>query len=147
MIKSLEDHSQGFYIPSHGMIYPALTYFEEIGFASVETEGARKRFSLTEAGRNHYGQNREVAARILSDLERIGAQMAQARQAIESGLVPEERESGAEGDELDAARRDLRGAQHKDGAYTAEDHGVADILNRAAAGVRRLLTPLEKPSS
>jgi len=61
------------------MIYPALTYLEEIGLASVETEGARKRYRLTEAGRDHYEQNRDVAAGILSDLERIGAQMAQAR--------------------------------------------------------------------
>jgi DNA-binding PadR family transcriptional regulator len=67
------------------MIYPALTYLEEIGFASVEMEGHKKRYSLTEAGRSHYGQNRDVAARILSEMERIGAQMAQARQAIESG--------------------------------------------------------------
>src|SRR5690242_15012317 len=54
LIKSLEDHSHGLYVPSPGMIYPALTYLEEIGFAFVEMEGNKKRYHLTEAGRNHY---------------------------------------------------------------------------------------------
>jgi predicted O-methyltransferase YrrM len=66
------------------MIYPALTYLEEIGLADVEMEGNKKRYRLTEAGRNHYAQNRDVAARILSDMERIGAQTAQARHAMEN---------------------------------------------------------------
>ena len=142
LIKSLEDHSHGLYVPSPGMIYPALTYLEEIGLASVEMEGTKKRYSLTEAGRDHYEQNREAATRILSEMERIGAQMAQARQAMENGLGSEERESGTTGEELEAARRELRRAQHKDGAYTPEEaRSVAEILNRAAGEIRRLLTP------
>src|SRR5580658_4085677 len=71
LIKSLEDHSHGLYVPSPGMIYPALTYLEEIGFAAVETEGSRKRYTLTEAGQGHFDQNRAAAERILTDMERI----------------------------------------------------------------------------
>lgn len=120
------------------MIYPALTYLEEIGFASVETEGARKRYTLTEAGRNHYEQNRAAAVRILSDMERIGAQMAQARQAMESGLVAEESHSAPANEELDAARRELRSALREREPYTADDaRRVAEILNRAAAEIRQ----------
>ncbi len=33
--------SSGFYTPSPGMIYPALTYLEEIGYATVELEGSK----------------------------------------------------------------------------------------------------------
>jgi len=147
LIKALEDHSHGLYVPSPGAIYPALTYLEEIGFASVETEGTKKRYSLTEAGRNHYEQNRDVAARILSDMERIGAQMAQARQALESGLVPEGNDNGTTSEELEAARRELRRAQRKEGPYTAEEaRQVAEILNRAAADIRRLLAAPEELS-
>src|SRR5580698_5224904 len=36
LIKALEERSGGFYSPSPGMIYPALTYLEEIGHATVE---------------------------------------------------------------------------------------------------------------
>jgi predicted O-methyltransferase YrrM/DNA-binding PadR family transcriptional regulator len=94
LIKSLGDHSHGLYVPSPGAIYPALTYLEEVGFASVEMEGTKKRYTLTEGGRSHYEQNRVAAGRILSDMERIGAQMAQARQTMESGLAPDESECG-----------------------------------------------------
>src|SRR5579863_2576903 len=41
IIKSLDGLSKGFYAPSPGMVYPALTYLEEIGHATVETEGTR----------------------------------------------------------------------------------------------------------
>lgn len=144
LIKSLEDHSHGLYVPSPGAIYPALTYLEEIGYASLEMEGTKKRYSLTEVGRNHYAQNRDAAARILSDMERIGAQMAQARQAVESGSVPEESERGTTSEELETARRELRRAQHKKEAYTPEEtKSVAEILNRAAADIRRLLAASE----
>src|SRR5512144_1736182 len=36
IIKALEERSGGFYSPSPGTIYPALTYLEELGYASVE---------------------------------------------------------------------------------------------------------------
>ena len=127
------------------MIYPALTYLEEIGFAAVEMEGTKKRYSLTEAGRNHYEQNRDVAARILSDMERIGAQMAQARQSMESGSVPEGSGYETTSEELEAARRELRRAQHKKEPYTAEEaQRVAEILHRAAAEIRLLLAASEE---
>ena len=41
LIKALEERSGGFYTPSPGMIYPALTYLEEIGHATVEADGAK----------------------------------------------------------------------------------------------------------
>src|SRR5579871_6237691 len=36
LIKALEERTTGYYSPSPGMVYPALTYLEEIGHASVE---------------------------------------------------------------------------------------------------------------
>lgn len=144
LIKWLEDHSHGLYVPSPGMIYPALTYLEEIGLASVEIEGTKKRYSLTEAGHNQHEQNRETAARILSDLERIGAQMEQARQAMESGQVSEDSETGTASEPLETARRELRRAQRKDGHYTADEaRRVVEILSRAAAEIRQVFAATE----
>src|SRR5579871_6322474 len=37
LIKELDERTHGFYVPSPGMIYPALTYLDEIGHATVET--------------------------------------------------------------------------------------------------------------
>ena len=42
LIKMLEERSSGFYAPSPGMVYPALTYLEEIGYATVAAEGVKK---------------------------------------------------------------------------------------------------------
>ena len=58
IIKALDERSKGFYAPSPGMVYPALTYLEEIGHATVETEGARKLYHITELGRAHLEEHR-----------------------------------------------------------------------------------------
>src|SRR6266702_2881566 len=61
LIKALETRSNGFYSPSPGMVYPALTYLEELGYVTVQLEGNRKRYELSEAGREYLAGNRERA--------------------------------------------------------------------------------------
>src|ERR1700710_1680308 len=39
LIRTLEERSGGFYAPSPGMIYPALTYLDEIGHALASADG------------------------------------------------------------------------------------------------------------
>src|SRR5271156_1031737 len=58
IIKALDERSKGFYIPSPGMVYPALTYLEELGHATIETEGSRKLYHITELGREHLEEHR-----------------------------------------------------------------------------------------
>ena len=41
IIKAIEEHSSGIYTPSPGVVYPALTYLEEMGYASSEPEGTK----------------------------------------------------------------------------------------------------------
>src|SRR5579862_6277310 len=50
IIKALEERSAGFYVPSPGMVYPALTYLEETGHAVVESDGSKKLYRITETG-------------------------------------------------------------------------------------------------
>ncbi|MBA5827990.1 PadR family transcriptional regulator, partial [Escherichia coli] len=59
LIKALDTRSNGFYSPSPGMVYPALTYLEEVGFVASQAEGNRKRYALTDAGRAHLDAQRE----------------------------------------------------------------------------------------
>src|SRR5215813_7540665 len=61
LIKALEERSGGFYSPSPGMIYPALTWLEEMGYASVAAEGAKKLYSITDAGRGYLKNNQDAA--------------------------------------------------------------------------------------
>ncbi len=60
LIREIESRSGGVYAPSPGMIYPTLSLLLEIGLIEeVETEGARKSFAITEAGRAHLADNQE----------------------------------------------------------------------------------------
>src|SRR5450631_2705224 len=58
IIKALDERSKGFYVPSPGMVYPALTYLEEIGHATVEAVGTRKLYHITASGTEHLKKNR-----------------------------------------------------------------------------------------
>jgi DNA-binding PadR family transcriptional regulator len=140
MIKALEERSGGFYSPSPGMIYPALTYLEEIGYASVEAEGAKKLYRLTDEGRAHLEANRGVVDAILAQLAWVGAKMEHVRKVFTG------EDSRAEGHddtprgwsaELAEARRHLRAALgNLGGASAAEQRRVAAILERAAREIR-----------
>src|SRR3546814_2680543 len=72
IIKALDEHSHGFYAPSPGVIYPALTYLEEIGFATVAAEGAKKLYSITEEGSAYLADRRTQANTMLAELARVG---------------------------------------------------------------------------
>lgn len=131
LIKSLEERTDGFYVPSPGMVYPALTYLEEIGLAEVQTQGAKKLYLITEEGQSHLQQNQESAESLLTELQRIGAQMANARKAFEDGA--EEIEPN---EELESARRGLRRAQREKEPYAPDEaKRIASILERATADI------------
>src|ERR1700733_12909659 len=68
IIKDLEERSKGFYVPSPGMVYPALTYLEEIGHATVAVDGARKLYSITDAGKEQLAKNQPTAHALFHQL-------------------------------------------------------------------------------
>ena len=120
------------------MIYPALTYLEEIGHATVEAEGTKKLYRITDEGRRYLDQNRAVVDAILSELERIGGKMERIRRVFTGQESP-----GGDGDdvfhgsdELRAARRMLKMALHQKHHCSAEEgRRIAEILTRAAADI------------
>ena len=143
LIKALEERSGGFYTPSPGMIYPALTYLEEIGHATVEADGAKKLYSITDEGRKQLEENREVVDTMFRELEQIGSRMEDVRRAF-TGEGPRGRRDEEEEDqdprgsrEVFAARLDLKTAlREKRGSSPDEAKRIADILRRAAAEIR-----------
>ncbi|MDB5561881.1 MAG: PadR family transcriptional regulator, partial [Hyphomicrobiales bacterium] len=60
LIKAIEEKTAGFYSPSPGIVYPALTFLEEAGFTTSTTEGNKKLYTITDEGRAHLSQNREA---------------------------------------------------------------------------------------
>jgi DNA-binding PadR family transcriptional regulator len=91
VIKAIEEHCSGIYTPSPGVVYPALTYLEETGFAVSETEGAKKLYRIAGPGAQHLAKHRAEADEMLDQLGRFGKKMAQyQRQFVEEEVAGEE---------------------------------------------------------
>jgi DNA-binding PadR family transcriptional regulator len=154
IIKSLADRSNGYYSPSPGMVYPALTYLEEIGHATVEVDGTKKRYTITPDGMAYLEANRANADTLLEQLAWIGQRMEQVRRAFTGGAEPAHDgdfdephghrggRRGERGDsdfmiEIRRARRSLKGALiAKFGASVDEQKRIAEILEKAARDIR-----------
>jgi DNA-binding PadR family transcriptional regulator len=131
IIKAVQERSNGYYTPSAGMVYPSLTYLEEIGYASVASDGVRKLYSLTDAGKSHVEQNRERVTALFSELTRVGQKMQRAQRAYEG-------ESDAPAGSLEEVRRDLKASLFDAfDAPAAEQSRVAEILSRALAEINK----------
>src|ERR1700683_4146027 len=116
IIKELDERSKGFYSPSPGMVYPALTYLEEIGYATVEAEGSRKLYHITASGQAQLDENREVVDSMFAQFERVGEKMDRMRRAFSGDESPRQQEdlsSGRRGSNaMQRARRELKSALH-----------------------------------
>ena len=140
LIKALGTLSNGFYTPSPGMVYPALTYLEELGYATVEQDGAKKRYSLAEPGRAHLDANRDRLSVQFNKFKHIARKMDWMRQAW-SGQPPDlgpEGEDRATGwlPEFVQARSALKRALlDSTDAKPAEQRRIADILRRATEAI------------
>jgi DNA-binding PadR family transcriptional regulator len=77
IIKAIEEHSSGIYSPSPGMVYPALTYLEELGYTASEQEGTKKLYRITEAGTAHLKENQASVEETLDQLARFGRKVSQ----------------------------------------------------------------------
>ena len=149
LIKSLDERSNGYYSPSPGMVYPALTYLEEIGHATVQAEGTKKLYQITEAGLSHLEENRAAVDTLLQQLQWLGQRMDHLRRAMAGGV-----DDGDDGEfdgtpphggrggrhrapELRMARRALKSALiEKADASAEEQRRIALILERATAEIR-----------
>ncbi len=136
IIKALDERSKGFYVPSPGMVYPSLTYLEELGHATVEVEGTRKLYHITELGRQYLEENRTVADALFAQFGRVAQRMEHVRRVLNA----EEQAAGDQeprgGKELMRARRALTTAlADKWDSAPEEQRRIAEILERAAADI------------
>ena len=74
LIKSIEERLSGGYAPSPGVVYPTLTLLEERGFAQVvePTDGGRKTYAITDAGKAELKANEGRLREITERLEHTG---------------------------------------------------------------------------
>jgi DNA-binding PadR family transcriptional regulator len=118
LIRAIEDATGGGYAPSPGVIYPTLTLLEEIGHASVaETDGTRKLYAATEAGRAHLASSKAAV-----DVARARlAEMSESRASSEAPPILRAMENLKMALRLRTSRGQLTGAQIDAIATTLDD--------------------------
>ena len=136
IIKVLEEKTAGWYAPSPGIVYPTLTYLEEVGYVTSEAEGAKKLYTITEDGRAHLEENRDFVDAVLGRLAAVGEKMARVRRRFEDR--EDERNAPAVSPLVRAALVNLRevAAKRLDEDTDAEAK-IVEVLARAAAELKR----------
>ncbi len=136
IIKALEEKTADWYSPSPGIVYPTLTYLEEVGYLTSQPEGAKKLYTITDEGREHLAQNRALVDAVMKRLAFIGEKAARIRERME-GKFEEER--GGRWQLVRAAFDNLREASRDRLKNDADAEAkVVEILARAANEIRRL---------
>ena len=122
LIKSIGEQMGGSYAPSPGVVYPMLTMLEEMGHATVVSEGSRKLYSITDEGKQSLAENKAM-------VEAIFARMARAK--TEQGSSPVQ--------QIERAVANFRMAlRMKSGPLTTEQiHAITDIIDAAAKQIER----------
>ena len=148
IIKAVEEHSSGVYTPSPGMVYPALTYLEEMGYAAAAVEGAKKLYSITADGTEHLRKHHVAASEVWNQLAIFGRKLAHFRkQFAEDEDVADHfgsgSSAGAEGEwqqmkaEFRGLRDEMKAAIYeKLNSSMEEKRRVLDILRRAVNEIR-----------
>jgi DNA-binding PadR family transcriptional regulator len=91
IIKLLEDKTAGWYSPSPGIVYPTLTYLEEAGYVTVQAEGAKKLYTITDEGRAYLEENRSFVDAVLERLAAIGEKATRIREHFDRPEYAEHR--------------------------------------------------------
>src|SRR5215218_2343097 len=84
IIKLLEDKTAGWYSPSPGIVYPTLTYLEEVGYLTAQPEGAKRLYTITAEGRAHLEENRDFVDAVLERLGAMGERVTRMRRRAQS---------------------------------------------------------------
>jgi len=158
LIKAIEEKSAGFYSPSPGIVYPALTFLEEAGYVTSSAEGNKKLYTITEEGKAHLADNREAIQATLDFLGKAGERMKAWRENMQGDRPDDEgpefrgphhehhhhhdaprpdRDMRDVIPEVNEARRELKAAIAATVKMGAESQRrVAEILRKAAEEIR-----------
>ncbi|GAA2318903.1 helix-turn-helix transcriptional regulator [Streptomyces kunmingensis] len=119
VIRLLEERFQGLYAPSAGTVYPRLAKLESEGLVTHTTEGGRKVYAITDAGRAELAdRSGELADLELEIRESVAELAAEIRDDVR----------GAAGD----LRREVRAATGQaHGARTGSGPDLGDLRNLA----------------
>ncbi|MFE6909458.1 PadR family transcriptional regulator [Streptomyces erythrochromogenes] len=134
VIRLLEERFQGLYAPSAGTVYPRLSKLEAEGLVTYATEGGRKVYSITEAGRaelaDRSGELADLELEIRDSVSELAAEIRSDVRGAAGDLRREMRAAATasatqvgEDDSWKAAKEELRKARQewKEQARRAKD--------------------------
>lgn len=78
VMRALEEESGGCYRASAGSVYPTLQLLEDQGFVRVEERDGKKVYTITDAGRAHLDENRDVVEEIFERVSGFARQFVRA---------------------------------------------------------------------
>ncbi len=123
LMKAIEDRMGGRYSPSPGVMYPTLSWLEDMGYAAVSAEdGGRKRYRLTPEGEAFLAANRPSVETLF---QRIGPE----RHGPPGGTPPVMLRA------MEALKHALRERQRRGPLDQAAADAIAAILQAAALAV------------
>ena len=79
LMRTIEERMAGSYSPSPGVIYPTLSWLEDMGYARVEAESGRKSYAISEEGKAFVKANRAA-------IEDIQARMGSGQRGRPEGV-------------------------------------------------------------
>ncbi|MDA8382047.1 MAG: PadR family transcriptional regulator [Betaproteobacteria bacterium] len=121
IIKAIEGKSGGGYVPSPGMIYPMLSWLQDVGHVCVSSEGHRKLYAITPQGDAFLRENRAFA-------DAVEARMSSSGPGCE----------GAARRGLQAIKEALDARMRGESLSEAQIKEIQAILSRAAREIREL---------
>ncbi len=133
IIKVLEEKTAGWYSPSPGTVYPTLTFLEEAGYVTAAADGAKKLYTITDAGRAHLEDNRAFVDAVLERLAAVGEKAERVRRHFRRDEAEKRDERIAEDvpRSVQGALEDLSGA-------------VRQILKHDPSAKARVIAALER---
>ena len=134
VIRLLEERFQGLYAPSAGTVYPRLAKLEAEGLVTHTTEGGRKVYAITDAGRAELADRSGELADLELEIRESVAELAAEIQADVRGAAGDLRR------EMRAAVSEARqGTKEHGGGYGAHgDQGEKEAWRAAREEMRRV---------
>lgn len=148
VIRLLEERFRGLYAPSAGTVYPRLAKLETEGLVRHTSEGGRKVYSLTDAGRaelaDRSGELADLEVEIRESVAELAAEIREDVRGSASDLRREMREATAQArtDTDDSGRERRAGARarskYRGGPWgDGESWGDRDAWHQAREELRR----------
>jgi DNA-binding PadR family transcriptional regulator len=135
IIKVLEEKTSGWYAPSPGIVYPTLTYLEEVGYLAAQADGAKRLYNITDEGRAYLEQNHSFVDAVMERLAAAGERAMRRRDDSNERGEGRHRLPRLVRAALDNLHEVAADRLQRDSDAEAK---VVDVLARAAGELRKL---------